>query len=369
MKLLFTNFHPDDGGGHTRYLVALASGLGHRHEVHVAAPPESRLWRDAGALGYVQVLAQPFPNGLGNLPQRRRARRQLQAYLRDHDFDVVHVNGSSDHRLVLSSLRAASRRPRIVFTKHNSKPMRSLGNAWRAWHTDHVIAVSDFTRRQLERSPYRRCPITVVRNGVDTAHFAPWPPAEARAERRRWVSDEEILLLGSNAGTALYKGWFDLVEALAQLPADQRTRVHLLIAGKPPGAGETSRIDALGLRGQVHFAGLLDDVRPMIAAIDAGFVLSHGVETISFACREMMAMGKPVLVSDYAGLPENVVPGEDGWVVPARDIAAIRRALETLLATRARFAAMTPREHALREFGIGTFLDGTEAVYRGLPGC
>ena len=47
MKMLYTNFHDGDGGGHTTYVVALARGLAARHEVHVAAPASSRLLREA----------------------------------------------------------------------------------------------------------------------------------------------------------------------------------------------------------------------------------------------------------------------------------------------------------------------------------
>ena len=75
MKLLFTNFHDGDGGGHTTYILGLARGLAPRHEVHVAAPATSRLNREARAIPGVRVLDQPFPNGLGKLPARRRARR------------------------------------------------------------------------------------------------------------------------------------------------------------------------------------------------------------------------------------------------------------------------------------------------------
>jgi glycosyltransferase involved in cell wall biosynthesis len=158
----------------------------------------------------------------------------------------------------------------------------------------------------------------------------------------------------------------DLIEAIATLPPERRARIDVLLCGKPPVAEQTQRIAALGLTSQVKFAGMLGDVRPAIAAIDAGFVLSHGVETISFACREMMAMARPVLVSDYAGLPENIAPGVDGWVVPVRDRAAIAAAVDALLDLPAdRLAAMgaAARTKAEREFGLATFIAATEAVY------
>lgn len=371
MKLLFTNFHDGDGGGHTTYILGLAQGLARRHEVTVATPPGSRLNREARTLPGVRVVDQPFPNGLGRLPERLRARRQLAEYLRRERFEIVHVNGSADHRLVMSAVRGVRPRPAIVLTKHNSKPMTGLGHAWRSrFGTDQVIAVCEFVRRQLEASPYARCRLATVFNGVDIGRFSPRDPN--LAQRATWLAPpgDDPLLIGSNAGTASYKGWMDLIEALASLAPDERAQFRVVLAGGLPKAADVARIEALGVASQVHFTGRVNDVRPMVAALDAGFVLSWDVETISFACREMMAMAKPVLVSDYAGLPENIRQGEDGWVVPARDRVAIAQALRRLLAARTTLPAMgrAARAHAEAAFGMGRFVDATEAVYAALLG-
>jgi glycosyltransferase involved in cell wall biosynthesis len=113
---------------------------------------------------------------------------------------------------------------------------------------------------------------------------------------------------------------------------------------------------------------MLADVRPVISAIDVGFVLSHDVETISFACREMMAMGKPVLLSNYAGLPENITAGREGWLVPVKDPPAVAAALQKILERRSTLPAMgaAARVRALAQFGLDLFVERTEAVYRSL---
>ena len=369
LKLLFTNFHDDDGGGHTTYVLTLAKALAARHQVYVAAPPSSRLHQETTVLPGVHAWAQPFPNGLNKLAARRRARKRLAALLREHDFDLVHVAGSADHRLVIAAMHGLARRPRIVLTKHNSKPMTGIGHWWRARRgTDAVIAVSDYTYRALLASSYRHCLLATVHNGVDIEHYSPWPAAAASEQRQRWVGDQPVLLLGSNAGTANYKGWMDLVEALALLPLDVRAQIHLLVAGRTPDTALQQRIGDLGLSEQVHFPGLLEDVRPVLAAIDAGFVLSWDVETISFACREMMAMGKPVLVSEYAGLPENIRPDVDGWLVPPRDHQAMAERLRQLLQQRADLPSMgvVARAHAEQAFGLDLFVERTETAYTDL---
>lgn len=369
MNILYTNFHDGDGGGHTTYIRTLASALADRHQIHVAAPPSSRLNREARAIAGIHVLDQPFPNGLKRLPARLRAKHQLRRHLQENAFDLVHVNGSADHRLVLSALSGLRPRPVVVLTKHNTKPMRGIGQWLRARRTDAVIGVCEFTRRELQHTPYRRCELDVVHNGIDVAHWQPWPQELAARERERWLADApDALLLGSNAGTADYKGWMDLVEALAIAPSHVRDAVRVVIAGRPPSAARLARIAELGLASHVRFAGVLEDTRPMVAAIDVGFVLSYDVETISFACREMMSMGKPVLLTDYAGLPENITVGQEGWLTPTRDTAQLAERLSQILARREHLPAMgrAARERAQREFDVSRFVERTEAVYHRL---
>src|SRR5690606_42081307 len=107
---------------------------------------------------------------------------------------------------------------------------------------------------------------------------------------------------------------------------------------------------------------------PLIAAFDLGFVLSYRVETISFACREMMSMGKPVVVTRHAGLPENIDQGRDGWVVPVRDPDALSRLLQRILDGEFPLADMGrhAREKSEREFGLAPFVEGTAEVYHRL---
>lgn len=370
MKICYTNFHQADGGGHTTYVLSLARALSSRHEICVVAPRTSRLYQEAGQIPGVHRFALGFSSRL--LGMLREALR-LRALLRRERFDVVHVNGSADHRCVtLAALDLGPQSPHVVYTKHNDYPVAGIGNWLRArLMTDRVICVSRDTRRRLEHSPYSRCGLCVVCNGVSVARYAPWDAAEAARMRRQLVpaqAPEDALVLGSNAGTPWYKGWLDMVRAVASLPEPLRRRTFVLLAGQPLKVWQHAEIEALGMSGQVIHAGLLHDVRPFIAAIDVGFVLSHKVETISFACREMMAMGKPVIVSDHGGLIENVTPGRDGWIVPRRSPAAVAAVLREIHAHRDRLAGMgeAARAKSVAEFGLDRFVRSTERVYREL---
>jgi glycosyltransferase involved in cell wall biosynthesis len=157
-----------------------------------------------------------------------------------------------------------------------------------------------------------------------------------------------------------------MIEAVAALPEPLRDDVMVVVAGVEPNAEQRQQIEALGMSGRVHVAGFVEDVPSVIASFDIGFVLSYAIETVSFACREMMAMGKPVIVSRYAGLPENIDDGVDGWIVEPRDTAGLSSLLQTIIAGRDRLPAIgaRARERAVHEFSDERFIADTEEVYR-----
>ena len=366
MKILYTNFHRGDGGGHTTYVLSLAGALRTAHDIVVAAPPESRLFKAASAMPGVRAEALDFRGGLlAALPNARRLRRLLA----QDRFDVAHVNGSADHRLcMLAGLGLGADSPAVVYTQHNDRTASSVGAALRArLATDRVICVCEHTRRKMMDSAFGRCGLRTVRNGVDVERFRPPAPQAVDDARRRWLPAAQAgrLVIGSNAGTADYKRWLDMVEAVSLLPAELRERIVIMIAGEPPGELQRRRVRELGMEGQVVFSGLLDDVRSFVAALDVGFVLSSEMETISFACREMMAMGVPVIVSNAGGLAENVHAGLDGWVVPARTPETVASVLREILAQPLLLGPMgrAAREKAVRDFALSRFVADTHAVY------
>ncbi|ANN72847.1 glycosyltransferase family 4 protein [Bordetella bronchialis] len=364
MKILYTNFHPRNGGGHVTYIMNLARGLRHAHEITVATPGSSRLYRYAGELPGVRVADIRFRSRASALFGEAAALRRL---IRHEGYDLIHVNGSTDHRLAMIAT-LGMRRPPIVFTKHNDLPLDTVGHRMRArFGTDRVIAVSEFVAGLLRRSPYGRLPIATIRHGIDTDFFAP-PSAALRPglrEKYFGATAPGKILLGSSGGTDYDKGWLDLLAGLAQLAPENRQRFRVLVAGDPPDEAKMARVRELGVQDQVVFPGLLDDVRPALAACDVGFVLSYR-EALSFACREVMSLGLPALVSNAGGLPENVIDGRDGWVVPVRDPRAIAAVLQGMLDDPSRTAAMgaAAREKSLSDFGLAKFVEATFAVYQ-----
>ena len=88
-------------------------------------------------------------------------------------------------------------------------------------------------------------------------------------------------------------------------------------------------------------------------------------EGYGVVAREAMAWGRPVVASAVGGLRDAVEDGVTGLLVPPRDVAALRRALERLLGDpelRARLGAAA-REKARRELSLDAATDGLLAAY------
>ena len=156
---------------------------------------------------------------------------------------------------------------------------------------------------------------------------------------------------------------------MTHLPEGLRQRFHIVVAGNRPDPENLARVESLGMTQQVSFPGLVDDVRSVLAAGDLGFVLSYK-EALSFACRELMALGLPALVTRVGGLPENLIENESGWIVPAKSPAQIALILAKILEQPDLLGQMghLARQHAVAHFQRTDFVQLTLKAYQAEAG-
>ena len=155
--------------------------------------------------------------------------------------------------------------------------------------------------------------LQVIHNGVDApAALPPHRPAGSR------------LVLGCTARLAPPKDLITLLDALAQPGCEAW---ELRVFGEGPDREEIERHrDALGLGDRVALLGHRSDVPERLADCDA-FVLITDWEGLPYSILEAMAAGLPVLATRVGGIPDLVVPGSTGELVPPRDADAAARVL------------------------------------------
>jgi glycosyltransferase involved in cell wall biosynthesis len=189
-------------------------------------------------------------------------------------------------------------------------------------HAAFVVGISEFGRSQLRRwaEPRDWPKLHVVRCGVDSAFLAPSdPPAAPRAVcvGRLCVDKAQNLL----------------VEAAARLAAEDRQFELVLVGDGDLRPLVEERIRSLGLEGRVQLRGWLggEGVRAEIRAARC-LVLPSLAEGLPVVLMEALALGRPVISTTVAGIPELVEPGRNGWLVPPGSVdalaAALREALE-----------------------------------------
>jgi glycosyltransferase involved in cell wall biosynthesis len=180
--------------------------------------------------------------------------------------------------------------------------------------------------------------VRVIPSGVDL-------PAEVGAE----AEPPEVLYAGRLSPE---KGVLELVEAAAGL--------NLVVAGDGP------------LRSRVpQSKGFVphDELQRLYARA-AVVACPSRREGFGVACLEAMAHGRPVVATPMGGLRDLVVDGETGLVVPARDPAALRAALERLLGDPElrRRLGEAGRRRAGERFSWAAVTDATLAAYAGAVG-
>ena len=131
------------------------------------------------------------------------------------------------------------------------------------------------------------------------------------------------------------KGIWEFVEAARLLVAGGTTATFAVLGDDLKGRGALReamerRVTELGIASHFRFLGFHRDAPRLIPAFDISAVPSH-VEPLGLSAIEAMAAGRPVVGSRVGGIPESVVDGTTGRLVPPRDPVALADALKELL--------------------------------------
>ena len=227
--------------------------------------------------------------------------------------------------------------PPYSFTLHGPEPLEapdSGAHADRVRRARFVACTSHHGRAWLSRwiDSEDVGKLVLVRPGVDDSvrkHIGrPLP------EPRSFVC---VARLNADEGHAF------LFDALALLAEEGLHPAVTLVGDGPLRTELESRVRALGLEGQVRFHGPLGDPETR-HAVEAATVLvlpSLG-DLFPTVLPEAMGLGRPVIGTFAAGVPELVRPDENGWLVPCGAAHALADAL--------RAALDAPREE-LRQLG------------------
>ncbi|MFD1786665.1 glycosyltransferase [Sphingomonas floccifaciens] len=214
-------------------------------------------------------------------------------------------------------------------------------------HADFVACASWFIRAQALRvvDPVYWDRTTIVRCGIDLTALPPVPEREAG-------QPVAIVCVGRLSSE---KGHAGLLAAFGEVVASGQRATLELVGDGPCGDALRAQVAEAGLTDHVHFAGRLDERRTLerIAASDI-LVLPSLMEGLPVVLIEALALGKPVVSSWVAGVPELVEPDVNGLLFAPGDWARLAERLRTICADdalRTRLAE-NARARVAAEFAI-----------------
>jgi glycosyltransferase involved in cell wall biosynthesis len=232
---------------------------------------------------------------------------------------------------------------------------------------DRVLTTTEFGRRQLLVYGVAAAKILVIPNGTD---FHRQEPATSRASVRASLGvPSGARMVGMVANMAPVKRHALFIDMLSRMPG-----VYGVIAGGvlPLWDGEAyerqlrARVDALGLRDRVLFAGMRDDVPDVMRAMDV-LVCPSQHESFGRVLIEAMAVGTPVVATTAGAIPDVVENGRTG-ILAADDAQELANAVARLLDDPREVERLTTaaREEVERRFDVRDVTRRIEDVYREL---
>jgi glycosyltransferase involved in cell wall biosynthesis len=187
-------------------------------------------------------------------------------------------------------------------------------------HADHIICVSEATRRDLVRVyPQIKAPISVIHHGVDS-RFQPGAP------RVEGLPMRYILFVGQRSQ---YKDADVLLRAFASI-GPEHPDVHLVfVGGGAFTASERSQMSTLNISDRVHHASLSD--ADMVGAYGHAdvFVFPSRFEGFGMPALEAMACGTATILTDATSLPE--VGGDVALYFPTGDASVLATRISKVL--------------------------------------
>ncbi|MCX6954477.1 MAG: N-acetyl-alpha-D-glucosaminyl L-malate synthase BshA [Verrucomicrobia bacterium] len=366
-------------GGSGILATALGEELAKRgHEIHfISYGRPIRLPEGAPRIFFHPVVINDY--GLFKYPDYTLPLSVKMAEVsRDHGLDVLHVHYAVPHAtaaVLARSMLPLGKKPVLVTTLHGTDTTllgRDPGYGPAISHalacSDAVTTVSEYLRQETERLLAVARPIDVIHN-----FFEPKQPTRSRAAVRRelGLGREALVLHASNLRAP--KRIDLLLEAASRVRPDYPFKLVILAGGDFAPFEEDVR--RLGLADRVIVRQNVTAMEDYLQAADLGLFTSES-ESFCLSILEAMNFGCPSVATAVGGIPEVMVSGKSGLLVPFGDADGLARAVESMIADPARRRAMgrAAKTRARTLFTAAKIVPRYEALYRrvcaaALAGC
>lgn len=312
----------------------------------------------------VALTGDAAPGGLpvDVLGDRPLGMRTLRALRRGANrADVVVAHGSS--AVVACAIATVGTGTPFVYRNIGDPsfwldtPRRRRQMRWILSRASATVALWEDSASQLRELGGKA--IEIIPTGVPSRLFHPIEPEERRLARQHLGLDPSApvaVFVGSLSGE---KNVGAAVTAIASIEG-----ATLLLVGDGPERSSLEELAARSAPGRIRFIGTRERPREELAAADV-LVLPSKTEGIPAVLIEAAFSELPVVASDVGGIPQIVVHGRTGYLIPPGDSAALAAGIGEAIAG-GRAMGRAAREHCIERFEIAPVADAWESLLAGL---
>jgi len=281
--------------------------------------------------------------------------------------DIIHAHFAAWPAEIAMALSRMTQIPFIftahaydIFTSPDIERLQSLSQS-----ASRIITVTEFNKNYILEviGDAYTDKIEIIRCGIDTEKFFP---------EKRESSDIVTIL---TAGRLIEKKGISVaIEAFSRLSGSHRPELRII--GNGPMKEELQRqVEELNLRNKIKLLGeqpqsvVVNEMkRADIFLLPCVTAENGDMEGLPVVLLEAQAMGLPVVSSTHTGIPEGVIDGTTGFLVPEKDISAIAEKLKILIDKPSLRLEMgrRGRKHIEERFNAKNEIEKVEKLMRGL---
>jgi glycosyltransferase involved in cell wall biosynthesis len=365
MKILYSCLSRSWGGLEMRTIQGAQQLLKRNVSTEILCYPNSKIHKEAKALGLIThtLKASGYIHPLQVV--------KLSSLLKENNYDVVHTQASKDLWMLVPALQLISLQIPLILTKRVGSFIvkKDFLHRWLYSRLTCIIAIS----REIKQNVIDTCPIPeekvqLIYNGVDLEKFDP-DKADCKRIKKEFNIKEDEIVIGMLARFSPGKGHEEFLAAGKELLKSYHN-LRFIIIGEPSAGEEEyagkikSMVNDYNIADKAVFTGFRTDIPDLLSAMDIFTFPSHS-EAFGNALIEAMAMGKPSVCSNSAGVPEIAIEGKTGYFFKKQDADDLAKKLGLLIDSPHNRKAFgdAARYHVKQNFDLNRVTDKILAIY------
>lgn len=244
----------------------------------------------------------------------------LKKIILDFKPDIVHVHGAHELMFIAKKVMPSVN---LLFTCHGYNSDYSfldykLSAFFSNKYSNKVIAVSEYEKKNLVKAGILEDKVVVIHNGI-----------REKGEKRDLPIKVDGFIIGTCARLTKKKGINYLIEAFQKVRVYYKD-VHLVIIGDGEERVNLERLITKDNKNYIHFLGNLEEASSYFHNFHL-FVLPSLNEPFGIVILEAMSQKLPVIATNVGGIPEIIVDGESGLLVPPKNSEKLAEAVLMLI--------------------------------------